>query len=725
MNLFVILVLSLSPILAQASTCSMSLGTEGYLVDKIIGKRKVPMTTDFTEKLKKPTHFDGAIDFKALGEEYYTTSLNHALREARQKLESLANNSKAPDFENTILAMEELTETLGQVAGVFSNLHSANNSEVLEKQSADMEKIMAAFSNEIYLNEKLYQRVEEVYQNSKAKPLAPQEQRLLEETRKSFVRNGASLNEADKAELRKIDAELAELSSQFKANVQEATSNHLIVIKEEARLKGVPEAVLEQAKEFAEKKGQKSAWAFNLGQTFYLPVMLYAQDRSLREEFYRAYGARALEGKNSNQEVIQKLLALKTKRAQLLGYKTYTDYVLSDRMVKNKSTVDQFLERLIEVALPAAKKEVELLKKYMKEEYGTEDIQAWDVNYLIEKAKEKIYGFNEEELRAYFPQNQVLDGLFDLLNRLYGLSFKERSDIPTYQEDVKAFEVTKGDEYIGILYMDLYARDNKKPGAWMTNFREQGRFQGKERRPHISIVGNFRKPSGGQPALMSLDEVNTLFHEMGHALHGLLSHVQFRSIAGTNVVWDFVELPSQFMENWILEKEVFFKLAKHYKTKVSPSEELYKKIVESHKFMQGYATIRQVTFAKVDLAWHSHTGEISEGVEAFENKIKAPLQLVPAVPGTSFSASFLHIFAGGYDSGYYSYKWAEVLDADAFSYFKIKGLFDPQVAKAFYENVLSKGNSEEAMVLYKRFRGAQPDPDALLRRQGLLPEAQS
>lgn len=670
------------------------------------------------QTLSKSTLFDGAIPFDKLNENEFLPALREEMSLARQRLESMKADPAEPTFENTILIFETFAETVEMISTVFGNLFSCEATEEIKKVSKDMALEQAGFSSDLFLDAKIFEKVERLCKNNSS--LNEEQKRLLTETYRSFVRNGASLNDSKKARIRDLDQELAKLTTQFKENVQEASNQFLHFVTDEKDLAGLPDELKASLKADAQKRGRPDAWAVSIHAPIYIPVMEMSTNPKLREALYMAYNGKCMNGPYDNREVIKKIVTLRSERAKLLGFSSHAEFVLDDRMVQKVSTAEKFLERLRGVSKSAAEREVKELSHYKSKHFGTSDVKPWDTGFLIEKITQEKYDINQEELRPYFGASRVLNGVFEVAQRLYGLEFKVRKDIPTYHKDVQVFEAhRKGSGYTGLLYVDLYQRDSKKSGAWMTQFRNQGLFQGKVCRPHISIVMNFNKSATGETYLR-FDDVNTLFHEFGHALHGLLSNVTYRSLGGTSVTWDFVELPSQFMENWLLEKEVFYSIAKHGTTGESLPEVTYKKLVESQKFMAGWMSVRQVQFALLDLAWHTLETPFDQDVVEFEKTATASTRLLPPVEGVCFSTSFQHIFSGGYSAGYYSYKWAEVLDADAFEYFKTNGLFNAKIAESFYENILSKGNTEDAMVLYKKFRGREPDPDALLRRSGLM-----
>jgi peptidyl-dipeptidase Dcp len=672
--------------------------------------------------LEKFTLKDQAVPFTDIKDEHFLPALDEAIEIAKKNIDSIKKTKSEPSFENTIIQLETSSELLERVMGIYSNLELANGNETLQALAKEIYPKATAFASDVSLDEVIFEKVRVVYDKRKSLDLTAEQNKLLEKTYLSFTRNGALLNEEGKQKLRAIDQELSVLGPQFSEHVLKATNAFEMSLDNKADLEGLPEGAIEAAAMAAEAKGQTGKWLFNLQIPSYLPFLTYAKNRSLREKMWRAYNSRAFNDAYDNQELIKKIVTLRHQRAQLLGFKSHADFVLAERMAKDTTTVKDFLMALLEPSKKAAKRDLEELTNFAKETDGLADVKPWDFSYYSEKLKEKKYAFNEEDLRPYFKLESVVAGVFEHARRLYGLKFKAVPELHGYHPDVKAYEVSDEDtgKYIGLLYTDFFPRPSKKGGAWMTSFRDQGLHQGEVERPHISIVCNFTQPTPTKPSLLSYDEVQTLFHEFGHALHGMLSEVTYRSLGGTNVYWDFVELPSQIMENWVGEKEGLDIFARHYETNEQIPAELVEKIKRSAKFQAGWASLRQLQFALLDMAWHSQDPSKITDVDAFETEATALTRLIPKVPGTNTSVSFSHIFAGGYSAGYYSYKWAEVLDADAFEFFKEEGLFNPDVAKKFKSHVLSRGGTEHPMELYKKFRGREPDPNALLRRDGLI-----
>lgn len=670
--------------------------------------------------LTKSSHPFGAIDFANIKPEHYIPALNETIAKARSAVEKI-KAQKNPNFKDTIVALESSNHELNVVTSTFFNLHSAESSDELQAVAKDFSPILTDFGNDIVLDDELFQKVKTVYENEKDK-LAGEDKQLLEKTFKSFSRNGALLNEADKEKLRELDKELSKLSLEFGDNVLSETNAYEMVITDESELSGLPESAIEGAKELATEKGMSGAWLFNLQFPSYLPFMTYADSRKRREELFMARASLALkEGKHDNRPLVKKIAKLRHDRANLLGYPTHADFILEERMAKSAATVNKFLQDLLDKAKPFALKEVEEVKAYAKLKGANFELMPWDYTYYFEKLKDEKFSVNAELLRPYFKLENVIDGVFTVAHKLYGLKFEKRSDIPLYHKDVMTYEVKddKG-QFKSLFYADFFPRAGKRSGAWMTEYKGQYKENGIDHRPHVAIVCNFSKPTGNKPSLLTLEEVLTLFHEFGHALHGMLSNCTYEGLAGTNVFWDFVELPSQIFENWVYEKECLDLFAKHYETGETIPAEIVKKIKESSNFHEGRATLRQLSFGILDMAWHNADPSRVDDVEEFEKKATAATRLMPEISGTAGSTSFSHIFQGGYSAGYYSYKWAEVLDADAFEAFKEKGIFSKEVANKFQNSILSQGGSRHPMELYKEFRGREPDNTALLKRAGLL-----
>lgn len=663
-----------------------------------------------------------AIPFPEIKNDMFLPKLKEAIAGAKKQIESIKTQPDSPTFQNTIEALETAGEDVDLVSGVFFNLLHAHTNDQLQALAQEIGPLLSAYGNDITLDADLFARIKTVFENRESIQLTPEQKQLLEDSYKSFVRNGALLSDKQKEELRSIDAELSKLSPQFSENVLKATNEFELWIEDTKQLAGLPESAVESAKAAAEEKGQKEKWLFTLHAPSYIPFMQYAEDRQLREKMWKAFASRSFNDEFDNQTNILNILELRQKRARLLGYKDHAHFVLEKRMAETPKRVFDFIQGLLKASVDKAKADVAEVQKFGKDNGGPAELMPWDFSFYSEKLKETKYKFSSEELRPYFQLDRVIDGVFLHASKLYDLEFKESREYPIYHEDVRVYEVCdkRDKSFVGLLYADFFPRPSKSGGAWMNTFQDQGLFKGEVRRPHVGIVCNFTKPTGTKPSLLTYDEVSTLFHEFGHGLHGLLSKCRYRSTGGTNVYWDFVELPSQIMENWIKEAEGLNLFAKHYETGELMPTHLIEKLKASEKFLAGYASLRQLTFATLDMQFHSTEASEIGSVPEFEAKILEPLQVLPRIPGTSMACSFSHIFAGGYSAGYYSYKWAEVLDADAFELFLEKGIFNPEVARRFKTEILEKGGSEPPMELYKRFRGREPDPKALLRRDGLI-----
>lgn len=670
--------------------------------------------------LEAPTAPHSAINFNKIRPEHFIPALNEAIVNAKLKLEKI-KTEKFPNFENTIVALEETNEEVNFVYGLFYNLLIANGNKEMHSISDEFMPLMASFSSDISLDIDLFKRVQLVYENLKNTQLDKEDQRLLTDTYQSFTRNGALLDDKSRQELRKIDKEIASLGPQFSQNATQAINEFMLEVTDQGDLSGLPESVIASAKHLAEEKGLPHSWVFTLQMPSYLPFVKYCDNRELRKKMVITMAKTNTDGPWDNRPLIHKILKLKERRAHLLGYENHAQYNLEKRMAETPKQVHKFLNELFDIAKPAATKEIHELQLFVDSIGGPNPIQAWDFEYYSEKYQEKKFGFSPLELKPYFQLENVVNGVFTITSQLFNLEFKPNGDYPVYHPEVHVVEVyEKSGEYLGLLYLDYFPHANKKSGAWMTNYREQGIYRGHPSRPHVSIVCNFTKPTSGHPSLLTLNEVRTLFHEFGHALHSLLSKCKYRNHSGTQVYWDFVELPSQMLENWVEEKESLQIFAKHYQNGETIPDSLIEKIKLLSQFQTGYANLRQIRFATLDMAYHTTPADEIQDVLDFEDEITSPMQVLPKIPGANSSVSFQHIFSGGYSAGYYSYKWAEVLDADAFEFFKQSGIFNANTAKLFKENILERGGSEHPMVLYKSFRGREPDPKALLRRDGLL-----
>lgn len=679
------------------------------------------MSTNTNPLLRKFELKDQALPFDQIKTEHFLPAIEVALAEAKNNITAIKAN-KNISFQNTILALESASEKIDTISGIYFNLFSAEANEDHQALAQKISPILSAFSSDVILDADLFQKIKFVFDNKANLKLTPEQNRLTEKMYLDFARNGALLAPDKKEILRKLDQDLSILSPQFSENVLKATNAFEMWITDTKDLAGLPEGIIEAAAMSAEQKGKKGQWLFTLNAPSLIPFLTYAENRNLREKLWKASAAKSFGGPYDNSDLVKKMVTLKHQRSQILGYNTFADYVLEERMAKNTETVFTFLKSLIEPSKLAAQKDLEEVQNFKKEIEGSSEIKPWDFGFYSEKLKEKKYAFNDEELRPYFKLENVIEGIFEHARKLFGITFKPITGVPVYHPDVKTFEVidqTTG-EYVGLFYMDFFPRETKKGGAWMTSYREQGLWGGDLKRPHVSIVCNFTKPSPTKPSLLTYDEVQTLFHEFGHALHGLLSKCNYRSLSGTNVYWDFVELPSQMMENWTGEKESLDLFARHYLTNETIPAELVQKIKKAAKFQSGWMSLRQLSFAWLDMMWHTTNPDKIKDVDQFETDADSLTRLLPKEAGTNKSCSFGHIFGGGYAAGYYSYKWAEVLDADAFEYFKEKGLFNTEVATKFKNSILSRGGTAHPMDLYKEFRGREPDPNSLLRRDGLI-----
>lgn len=676
----------------------------------------------------------GAPQFDKIKTEHYLPAFEQAITEAKAEIDAIVNNPDAPTFENTIAALDEAGGRLNDAAGIFYNLMEADTNDQMQDIAEKVSPMMTEYSMYVSLNEPLFARVKAVHES--AEGLEPDQARLLEKTWKSFVRSGANLGAEDKETYSKLSEQLSLLTLQYGKNVLAATNAFTLNLTDEADLEGLPDFVREAAVETARSK-EMEGWAFDLSAPSYGAFMKYSTRRDLRQKMWMAYNTRATEGENSNIELCRQIAESRLKIANILGYETYADYALEERMAKNPQTVNAFIQKLLEPSLPAAKAEVKELYEYARAN-GFEDseIQPWDFGFWSEKLKDARYSINDEQLKPYFRLESCIDAAFGLAGKLYGLTFEERKDIPVYHPDVKVYDVKDADGvHKALFYADFFPRASKRGGAWMTEFRGQSIVNGVEKRPFISLVTNFTKPTAGKPALLTHDELTTLLHEFGHSLHGILAEGRYSSLTGTNVSRDFVELPSQIMENWAFEPEFLDTFARHFETGEALPDTLINKIVEAKNYNAAYAQVRQLQFGILDMAWHTlkggsesgHFDRLSDlktmqelGTIAFEKAALKSSNVIPSIPQACISTSFSHIFSGGYSAGYYSYKWSEVLEADAFSLFKEKGIFSTEVSHSFRDNILSKGCSEDEDVLYRRFRGHDPEPEALLEKLGIV-----
>ncbi|MFT6796676.1 MAG: oligopeptidase A [Maribacter sp.] len=667
------------------------------------------------------TPFDTA-PFSKIKNEHFKPAFLRAMEDAREEIDAITSNTAAPSFENTIETIEFSGQQLDRISSVFFNLNSAETDEEIQKIAQEVSPLLSEFGNDITLNEELFKRIKSVYEQKETLDLSVEQNTLLEKRYKSFSRNGANLSEDKKKRLREIDAEASKLKLKFGENILAETNKYQKYITDEADLDGLPDGAKEAAAQLAKSKGKETGWLLTLDYPSYIPFMKYAKKRELRKELSLAFGSKAFKGDSlDNQENVLKIVKLRHERANLLGYKTHAHFVLEERMAETPEKVHSFLNELLEKAKPAAEREFKQLENFAKDLDGIDQLQKWDSSYYSEKLKQELFSLDDEQLKPFFKLENVIDGVFEVAEKLFGLHFEEVSDIDKYHEEVKTYRVYDLEKnFISIFYVDFHPREGKRGGAWMTSFKSQWKKDGENVRPHISNVCNFTPSTATKPSLLTFNEVTTLFHEFGHGLHGMLANTTYPSLSGTSVYWDFVELPSQVMENWCYEKEALELFAKHYETGEVIPMELVRKIKESATFQEGMQTLRQLSFGLLDMSWHGTNPTTITDVKAYETKGFSDTNLYPDTPETCMSTAFAHIFQGGYSSGYYSYKWAEVLDADAFAYFKEKGIFNKEVASKFKEHVLSKGGTENPMVLYKRFRGAEPKVEALLERAGLF-----
>ena len=663
----------------------------------------------------------GAPQFDKIRNEHYLPAFEAGIAEAKAEIDAIVANEAEPTFENTIEAMEYSGQALNTVAGIFYNLMEANTSDEMQEIAEKVSPMLTEYSMYVSLNAPLFEKVKAVYEKKDELGLDNEQMKLLEKNYKSFVRGGANLSDEDKAVYSKWAEELSLLTLQFSKNVLAATNAYTLHVTDSADLVGLPEYVKTMGAETAAEKGLEG-WAFTLDYPSYSPFLKYSENRELRKDMWTAYNTRAIGGENDNTDIVRKIVDLRIKMANILGYETFADYALEERMAKKRTTVNEFVKNLLEPSLVFAKKDIDAVYKYAKKNgFEGKELMPWDFSYWSEKYQEAEYALSAEELKPYFQLESCIDAVFGLATRLYGISFAELDNVPVYHEDVKVYEVKDADgRHLALFYADFFPRASKRGGAWMTAFREQSIQNGVEYRPFISIVCNFTKPTADAPALITHDELTTFLHEFGHALHGIFAEGRYTSLTGTSVSRDFVELPSQIMENWGFEPEYLNSFAKHYQTGEPIPAELIEKVVAAKNYLAGYGQVRQLHFGYLDMAWHSLKELPAEGTVEFEQKTLAPYAMMPSVEGAAFSASFSHIFSGGYSAGYYSYKWAEVLEADAFSLFKEKGIFNTEVAASFRENILSKGGSEDAAVLYRNFRGHDPQPEALMVKLGLV-----
>lgn len=670
-----------------------------------------PLLRDF------PTPFQ-CVPFNEIQQAHFKPAILEAIAQAKQEVEAIANSPAVPSFENTCEALERAGHRLGIVSSTFFNLDSAETNDEMQALAQELAPLIAEYQNDVMLNQALFERVQSVYKNTPPDALTPEQARLLEKQYNGFARQGARLSDADKQTLREIDRELATLTMKFSQNVLQETNDYILHLTTERELAGLPPSIIQAAREEAEKR-KLSGWAFTLHYPSYVPFLKYAENRKLRQEIHFAAASRAFkDNERNNESIIRQIVALRAKRAKLLGFDTHAAFVLEERMASTPATVMDFLQDLLTKAKPHALADVQKLQTMAKAD-GIDPIMPYDHAFYAEKLRIKEFDLDEETLRPYFSLNRVIDAAFALAQRLFGLTFVVRDDVPVYHPEVTTYEVMENGEHKALLYTDWHPREGKRPGAWMTSYRDQYRKDGENIRPHISIVCNFSRPTEDAPSLLTFQEVTTLFHEFGHALHGILADTTYESLSGTNVYWDFVELPSQFLENYCYDKEFIQSFAIHHQSGEPLPAAQIDKIVAAANFMEGYQTMRQLSFGLLDMAYHTGRLAPDASVERFELDTLGETMLYPHIAGTAQSPSFSHIFAGGYAAGYYSYKWAEVLDADAFDYFRQTGIFNPETAAKF-KKLLRSGGTVDPMQLYVEFRGREPKPDALLKRAGLV-----
>ncbi len=673
-----------------------------------------PLLEEFNTPFETPP-------FDQVESTHFLPGIKAAIEEAKAEIEAI-KSEHIPDFENTVVALEKSGIRLSTISGIFFNLNAAETNDTIQELAKEISPLLSAHSNDVLLDADLFARLAAIYAEKDALGLDEESEMLLEKTYKSFIRNGAKLSPANKKRLREIDHDLSQLGLRFGEHVLKETNRYELILSDEKDLEGLPEAIQEAAAQTATEKGKEGQWIFTLAFPSYVPFMTYAKKRELREKLFMAYNTKSCKGDElDNREIIKTMLALKDERARLLGYDRFSDFVLEERMASNGQTVMAFLYDLLEKAKPKAFEEVRELEAFSKELDGLDGLEKWDFSYYGEKLKKEKYDVDDELLKPYFELNNTINGVFLTASKLFGIQFEKRTDIPVYHSEVETYEVTDSlGNHLAVFYADFFPRPGKRNGAWMTSYRGQRTLGGKTQRPLISIVCNFSRPTKTKPSLLTFNEVTTLFHEFGHALHGMMAQGKYESLSGTNVYWDFVELPSQIFENWCYEKECLDLFARHHETGEKIPEELIIKLKKAANFQQGYQTVRQLGFGLLDMAFHSTDPTEIGDILRFEKSLMEKTELLPTVRETSLSTSFSHIFQGGYAAGYYSYKWAEVLDADAFELFLEKGIFDKKTSEAFSTHILSAGGKTHPSILYRRFRGRSPKSDALLKRAGLV-----
>ena len=700
--------------------------TKHILCALAIASAAVNMTSCMDKKNENPffseyTTPHQTAPFDKIRIEHYEPAVLEGIKQHQAEVDAIVNNPEAPTFGNTVVALEYAGDMLNRVLSVFFNLNSAETSDEMQALAQKLSPILTEHSNNVSLNEALFARIKTVYETTDKSALTTEQQRLLQSTYDGFARSGANLNDEDKAKYRELTTELSQATLAFGQNTLKATNSFALNVTDSARLKGMPESLLEAAAQTAKEKGQEG-WTFTLHAPSYSPLMMYCEDRDLRRQMYMAYNTQCVQdNENNNEELVKKTVNLRLAIAQLLGYESHADYVLENRMAENADNVNQLLDQLLEAYLPAAKEDVKAVQEIAARTEGKNfELMPWDWSFYSEKLRSEKYSLNDEMVRPYFKLENVIKGVFGLATRLYGITFEENKEIPVFHPDVKAYDVLDKDgSYLAVIYTDFFPRAGKRSGAWMTSYQEQFVKDGVDNRPHVSITMNFTKPTASKPALLTQDEVETFLHEFGHALHGIFAATTYPSMGGTNVYRDFVELPSQLMENFLPKKEFLSTFAYHYETGELIPDELIERIVRAQNYNAAYACIRQLSLGILDMAWYSRTTPFEGDVLAYEQKAWESTQLLPTVEGTNMTTHFGHIMSGGYSAGYYSYKWSEMLDADAFSLFEEKGLYSEEVATSFRKNILEKGGSEHPKELYRRFRGQDATIDALMKRDGI------
>ena len=698
----------------KITLCALALAGATLNMTSCMDNNKNPFYSEYDT----PHH---TVPFDKIKMEHYEPAIMEGIEQHQTEVEAIINNPEAPTFENTIVALEYAGELLDRVVTVFFTLNSAETSDEMQELAQKLSPVLTEHSNNISLNEKLFERVKAVYETTDMSTLTTEQQRLLQKSYDGFARNGANLSDEDKAKYRELTTELSKATLAFGQNSLKATNAYVLNVTDSARLAGMPASALEAAAQTAKEKGQEG-WTFTLHAPSYSPVMMYCEDRDLRRELYMAFNTQGVQDNEyNNEELVKKIVNLRLAIAQLLGYESHADYVLENRMAENAANVNALLDELLNAYLPAANEEVKAVQEMAARTEGEDfELMPWDWSFYSEKLRSEKYSLNDEMVRPYFKLENVTNGVFGLATRLYGITFVENKDIPVYHPDVKAYDVIDKDgSYLAVIYTDFFPRAGKRSGAWMTSFKDQYKKDGVDSRPHVTITMNFTKPTESKPALLTQDEVETFLHEFGHALHGIFSATTYPSIGGTSVYRDFVELPSQIMENFLPKKEFLATFAFHYETGELIPDELIERIVRAQNYNVAYMCIRQLSFGLLDMAWYSRTTPFDGDVLAYEQEAWAPTQLLPVAEGTNMTTRFGHIMSGGYSAGYYSYKWSEMLDADAFSLFEEKGIYNEEVATSFRKNVLEKGGSEHPKVLYRRFRGQDATIDAMMKRDGI------